>query len=256
MNALRKWLPRVALVGLMGLALAACDDNSTNGNNTSGGTTGQTTAAAPSGPSEQGGRDQLLENNSGGEISLARNFYFVLDGSGSMGGKMDEAKAAIKIFVDTVPEENVNLGLFVFDSNGTREVVPLSAHNRAQFMAAVNQASPGGGTPLGTSIKTGVGALTAQYKKQLGYGEYRLIVVTDGEASDSISTGVKPANRYGIPIYTIGFGIGERHELRQHSVSYRSASNQAELAKALEEAVSELDVFDPANFDAPKQPAN
>ena len=245
MNALRKWLPRVALVGLMGLALAACDDNSTNGNNTSGGTTGQTTVAAPS---EQAGRDQLLENNTGGEISLARNFYFVLDGSGSMDGKMEEAKAAIKIFVDTVPEENVNLGLFVFDNQGTREVVPLAPHNRAQFMAAVNQASPGGGTPLGTSIKTGVDALTTQYKKQLGYGEYRLIVVTDGEASDSISTGVKPANRYGIPIYTIGFGIGERRALRKHSISYRSADSAEELKQALEQAASELDVYDPTDF--------
>lgn len=250
MNATRKWLYMVVLLGLSGLSgliLTACNDQS-----------GSTAQSEPTTSAQVSIRDQLLESVTDGEISLARNFYFVFDGSGSMAGKMDEAKAAIKTFIANVPEENVNLGLFVFDERVTREVVPLAPDNRKQFLAAVNQAEAGGGTPLGTSIKTGIEALIGQYRKQLGYGEYRLIVVTDGDSdwNNPVSVGVEPANRYGFPIYTIGFGIGEEHELRQHSVSYRSANNKEELARALEEAVSELDVFEPANFEEKEEPAD
>src|SRR5690606_5760668 len=105
--------------------------------------------------------------------------------------------------------------------------------------------STGGGTPLGDATYKGVHSLVDQYRKQLGYGEYRLIVVTDGESSDNLDRGVAEANKFSIPIYTIGFGIGERHALRKHSISYRSADSAEELKQALEQAASELDVYDP-----------
>jgi hypothetical protein len=53
---------------------------------------------------------------------------------------------------------------------------------------------------------------------------------------------------YNIPIYTIGFGIGQQHSLRRHSVSYKSADSAKELKNALTEAAAELDVFEPTKF--------
>lgn len=196
-----------------------------------------------------------------GELSLAKNYYFVIDGSGSMGdrpprsasgdkrfnSKMEGAKWAAKETVSNLPDD-VNIGLFVFDSYGTREVLALGPKNKQKFLSLVDQIYAGGGTPLGASISAGTAALVKQYQKQLGYGEFRLFVLTDGDSSDNLNNGVVEAAKYGIPIYTIGFGIGEGHALRQFSVSYKNADSAAEVQKALSAATAELEVYDPANF--------
>jgi len=196
-----------------------------------------------------------------GQISLARNFYFVFDGSGSMkdppprsdagdqefGSKIEGAKWAVKEFMKNVPKD-VNLGLYVFDNGGEREVLPLGANNRLAFLADIEAVDAAGGTPLGDAIGKAADALVKEYKKQLGYGDYRLIVITDGEASDDINKGIVVAEKYNIPIYTIGFGIGQQHSLRQHSVSYKSADSAKEIKQALQEAAAELDVFEPSKF--------
>lgn len=185
-----------------------------------------------------------------GEISLARNFYFVFDGSGSMAGqKLVDAKQAVKEFLKTLPDD-VNLGLYVFDRSGEREVLALGSNNRSQFLREIDQVRAGNGTPLGTSIQAGVKKLAKQREKQLQYGEYRLIVITDGDSDwgNPVETGTDEAASQKIPIFTIGFHIGDRHALRKYSITYRNANNLEELRKALEEAAAELDVFDPQSF--------
>lgn len=196
-----------------------------------------------------------------GSVSLRKNFYFVFDGSGSMkdapstssgadqsfSSKILGAKWAVSEFLKKVPED-VNLGLFVFDANGVREVLPLAPNNRAKFLQQVQKIQAKGGTPLGGAISKGSDALEKQYSKQLGYGEYRLIVITDGESTDSLNTGVAKAAKYRIPIYTIGFDMDRDHALRKHSITYRSADSAKQLEQALEQAAGELDMFDPPNY--------
>jgi hypothetical protein len=202
------------------------------------------------------------DNPYGGEVSLVRNFYFIFDGSGSMndapGGnckgdqdfqyKIEGACWAIQEFMEKVPED-INIGLYVFDSHfGQREVIPLGTGNRQKFLAAINQVEAGGITPLAEAIRFGTDQLVGQYKKQLGYGEYRLIVVTDGIA-DSIPEAVLYAAKYSIPIYSIGLCIGSDHPLREFAYSYRAADSFVDLAMGLEETLAELDVFDPTEFE-------
>lgn len=180
--------------------------------------------------------------------SLARNFYFVLDGSGSMRDacsrgqpKIDQAKEAVTAFMAVVPT-NANLGLIVFDARGSREVLPLGANNRQQFLQAVAAIQADGGTPLNGAIIFGINRLVDQRAKQLNYGEFRIIVVTDGEASDGpISTCGEHSRRTGIPIYTIGLCMSGSHALRNYSITYRDASNKADLRAALEQTVAESD---------------
>ena len=203
--------------------------------------------------SAQAERVEIPLDDAEGEASLTRNFYFIFDGSGSMGDKRDDkvklegAKEAVRTFLDKIPGET-NLGLFVFDGRGTREVVPLGPGNRAAFMQSINEVKAGGRTPLARSIQFGTDRLVAQYKKQLGYGEYRLIVVTDGEAS-SVPEAARYAARYGMPIYAIGLYIEGDHPLRTYAVSYREANNYEDLERALEETLAELPSFDLAEFE-------
>src|SRR5262249_53878739 len=92
----------------------------------------------------------------GAEVSLARNFYFIVDGSGSMndpgggacsgehkfGRKIEGAKWAVREFLKLVPND-INLGLYVFDRQGRRELVALAPNNPDPFMNAVQAITAG-----------------------------------------------------------------------------------------------------------------
>jgi Ca-activated chloride channel family protein len=195
-----------------------------------------------------------------GTSSTKRNIYIVFDGSGSMNNKLqqsgnqhfkskiDGAKWAVDEFMKTVPDD-INLGLFVFDGQGVREVVPLAPLDRAAFLAAIHDVRAAGATPLGESIKAGVDALMKNYQRQLGYGEYRLIVVTDGEASgSSIAEAVQYAQDFGVPIYTIGLDVQENHSLRANSRQFFSAKSFEALKKGLIDSAAESETFDANEF--------
>lgn len=196
----------------------------------------------------------------GVKVSLARNFYFVIDGSGSMayapentcsgdksfGTKLEGAKWAVREFMQKVPND-VNLGLYVFDSRGSREVVPLGSGNNQRFLQEIENIRASGGTPLAESIRFGTGRLIEQYKKQLGYGEYRLVVVTDGQA-DSIPEAALYSIKFGMPIYAIGLCIGNDHPLQRYALSYRAADSSEDLRKGLEQTLAELPNFNVSEF--------
>lgn len=223
----------------------------------------QATANQPPAPARAPGYGFRLDGLelSQGEASLARNFYFIFDASGSMKNrpeapcepgrfrtKLDGALWAVHTFLEKVPDD-VHLGLYVFDRRGRRELVPLGTGNRESFMEQMKTISPGGGTPLADSIREGTKKLVEQYGAQLGYGEYRLIVVTDGEASE-IPEAARFAAEWGMPIYAIGLCIGRNHPLRVHAVSYRAADSFQDLERGLTETLAELPNFDAVTFDA------
>lgn len=194
----------------------------------------------------------LPENSTNATISTASNYYFVIDGSGSMGDrceggrKIEWAKQAVAQFLNQVPGD-VNLGLYIFDDDGDREVVPLGSNNRERVLSAVQAIDVGGGTPLGAALRHAKTQLLQQYKQQLGYGEFRLIVVTDGEAGDMsvMETEAQEVASLPFQLRTIGLCIGEHHALRRYSLSYSAANNDAELQRALQQATAEIDVFTP-----------
>ena len=194
-----------------------------------------------------------------GEVSLTRNFYFIFDGSSSMNekckgagdrfkSKIDGARWAVQEFMKKVPDD-VKLGLFIFDRKGRREAVHLGPGTRGAFLDSIGRVDAWYGTPLAESMRFGVDRLVEQYGKQLGYGEFRLIVVTDGLAAD-IAAAALYATHKGIPIYAIGLCIEADHPLRKYALSYREANSYEDLAKGLEETLSETEVFDSSAFRA------
>lgn len=193
------------------------------------------------------------------ESRMAKNFYVILDGSGSMdasecsGGKTkaQAAVASLLKFESAVPE-NAHLGLFIFDNTGASERVPLGPRNSERFQKALVQMQVGGGTPLGSAMAAGLKALEAQARAQLGYGEYNLVIVTDGEAND----GEEPdpmvrtlVSKTPVVIHTVGFCIGENHALNQPGLTvYKAADNPQQLMSGLEEVLAESETFDVAEF--------
>ena len=197
------------------------------------------------------------------EDLTARNFYVVLDGSGSMaeracqgsGRKMDQAKDALTVFSRSVPV-NANLGLAVFDGRGLRERVPLGTDNRKEFLREVGITAPSGGTPLRDAVALARARMEDQARRQLGYGEYTLVVVTDGEAS----TGQDPRTvvndllaRSPIIVHTIGFCISPQHSLNQPGRTvYKAANDRADLERGLEAALAEAPNFTADKFSRPR----
>ena len=190
----------------------------------------------------------------------AKNYYIIFDGSGSMDDshcadgstKILVAKKAVADFAKSIPED-ANLGLLAFDLQGISERLPLGTGNREPFIEAVNAVDPGDATPLKSAIRLGVDRLTAQARQQLGYGEYHLVVVTDGEAnpdgenpSAAVDWTLKTSP---ILIHTIGFCIGEAHSLNQPGRTiYHAANNPDDLTSGLKEVLAESESFDVKAF--------
>jgi Ca-activated chloride channel homolog len=202
---------------------------------------------------------KVLFDESEGLASNASNFYFLFDMSGSMDErcsgkrKIDGARDAVTRFMRNIPDD-VNIGLMLFgtrNGDGFAEALPISSGNKQEFLDILNSLQPEGKTPLGEALLAGVEKIVGQYKKQLGYGTYRIIIITDGE-----QTGIdlkQPCDNLAqhgfIGLYSIGLCMDKSHTLKKYSLSYRDANNYEELEEALVEATAESEVFDAGLFD-------
>ena len=187
------------------------------------------------------------------------NYYVVLDGSGSMNEsdcsegkrKIEVARTALSAFARSVPAQ-ANLGLAVFDRRGLSERLPLGQDNRDGFSQAVERVQVSANTPLKSAVELAYSRLLDQGRRQLGYGEYHLVIVTDGLASPS----QKPTSAVNrilaespVVFHTIGFCIGERHSLNQPGRTYyRSANNPQALQQGLETVLAEAPDFAVSQF--------
>ncbi|MFH1153224.1 MAG: vWA domain-containing protein [Pseudomonadota bacterium] len=190
---------------------------------------------------------------------MAKNYYVVLDCSGSMAEKgcsrglpkLAVAKQSLAKFAGLVPAD-ANLGLIVFQSNTITELIPLGRDNREQFSQAVNQTRSSGGTPLFSAIRAGYIQVETQGKKQLGYGEYTLVIVTDGEANagqDPMEIVQWILANTPVQIHTIGFCIGTHHSLNiPGRTIYKAADSPEQLEKGLQDVLAESETFDISTF--------
>lgn len=247
------------------LALAGCDDSKPPAKPAAAAAPEKpkgpvsTRPLTPSWPAAASAKSDPASTTVSGDLLFARNYYVVLDASGSMTEKgcsgdlpkIDAARNALAAFAESLPAD-ANLGLQVFDARGVREQIPLAAGNRAKFKSILTAVRAGGGTPLQTAISQAYARLEQQGARQLGYGEYHLVVVTDGEASD----GQDPTNvvkvildRSPIVLHTIGFCIGPKHSLNQPGRTiYRAADNPQQLREHLSDVLAEAPSFAVTGF--------
>ncbi|MCX6714380.1 MAG: VWA domain-containing protein [Candidatus Uhrbacteria bacterium] len=180
----------------------------------------------------------------------------VIDGSGSMKDaispgsndrKITVAKNALKSVIDQIPQTtHVGVLLFVGDDWGRKITIdwlaPIAPMNKDQIKAAIDQINPGGGTPLGTSIKKAADALIEARSAQHNRGTYQLLVVTDGVATpaeeDQLMKAYAPeVMSSGIQLDVIGVGMEERHPLATIARRYWKANDAIALDRALKTAV-------------------
>ncbi|MBI5387945.1 MAG: VWA domain-containing protein [Verrucomicrobia bacterium] len=179
------------------------------------------------------------------------NVVIVLDASGSMRevmpgtrtSKMDAAKTALKEVLKQVPP-STQLGLLVFSAANLRNdwVYPLGPRNDEVLLAAIDQLQPNSGTPLGSYIKKGADRLLEERTKQFGYGTYRLLVVTDGEAQDQnlVNSYTPDVMSRGITMDVIGVAMRGDHTLATKVHSYRRANDPEALRRAIREVFAEV----------------
>ena len=185
---------------------------------------------------------------------LQNNIIVILDASGSMRSpvppsltRMQMAQAALWEVLKKLPEDT-HVGFLVFGAKNLevkgktiRWVYPLAPRDNATLQKAINHPQPYYGTFLGMSIKVAADRLLEQRTRQKGYGTYRLVIVTDGEANDSelLEKYVPEVLARGIRIDVVGVCMKAAHTLATKVHSYRSADDLESCKKALGEAVAE-----------------
>lgn len=190
---------------------------------------------------------------------FAKNYYVVMDGSGSMNEKgcsgeltkLQAARDALIGFAESLPAD-ANLGLQVFDGRGIRDLLPLGTNNRQEFVKIVRDVKANASTPLLSAVRQAYAKILAQGARQLGYGEYHLVIVTDG-AADQGQDPTPIVNQIlaesPVVVQTIGFCIGSRHSLNQAGRTiYRAADNPEQLRAGLADVLAEAPQFTVTDF--------
>ena len=178
---------------------------------------------------------------------VADNYVvIVIDDSGSMDEAMstkngrirriNAAKNALRTVLSNLSADT-KVGLLALNRQGAdgNWLYPLSAADRDQLLVVVDDLEAKGGTPLGRAMKAATDSLLAARNKD-PFGTFRLLVVTDGEATDAVLL-----ERYlpdivsrGITIDVIGVDMQNDHSLATKVHQYRRADD----AEALNQAVA------------------
>lgn len=173
----------------------------------------------------------------------------VLDDSGSMReimkrdrrSRIEAAKIALSQVVKQIAPDT-NLGILLL--NGARAnnhwYVPVGPVDTQQINQRIQSLQANGGTPLGEALRIASDELLTLRSKKI-YGTYRLIVVTDGEASDQalLDQYLPDILSRGILIDAIGVDMRSDHSLATKVHSYRRADDQDSLANAIQEIMAE-----------------
>ncbi len=181
--------------------------------------------------------------------AATQHVVVVLDDSGSMANdmrgrresKMAAAKTALITVLEQLPAETV-VGVLLLNGrvNGGPWAVPLGPIDKRAMRSAIEGIRTRSGTPLGEFMKIGADALLA-LREERHYGTYRLLIVTDGEASDrrKVEQYLPDILSRGISVDVIGVDMRQDHSLATQVDSYRRADDPDALAQALSEVFAE-----------------
>ena len=186
----------------------------------------------------------------------AQNVVVILDDSGSMQEqmrstrvrRMDAAKEALITVIKQLPAD-AQLGVLALNSRSSHGewIVPLGPIDGTLATEQIRRVNAEGGTPLGMYMKTAADALL-KLRSEQHYGEYRLLIVTDGEANDPELLEMFLPRIIGrsLAVDVIGVDMAGEHSLAQKVDSYRRADDPASLQQAIAEVLAETPLDDSA----------
>lgn len=185
------------------------------------------------------------------------NIIIVLDTSGSMGDHMRSARAtrmvvaqnALVEVLSKVPD-TTKVGILTFDG----WIYELDFVDRMKIEKAIRSTRPSGGTPLYQFMREGGTSLLTEREDQLNVGSYKLLVITDGQASDdklnrsrelsdgSVKLGVlDDVMSRNIVVDTIALNMNSDHPLKNTiNGTYMKGDDPDSLTKAMTQAVAEV----------------
>ncbi|MCC6958020.1 MAG: VWA domain-containing protein [Anaerolineales bacterium] len=139
-------------------------------------------------------------------VRMPLNFALVLDRSGSMAGeKLRTLKEAVKQIIAQLSEDDI-LSIVTFESR-TEVLAPAKpGMDRKALLRAVEKIRDGGGTNMAPALKTALELVKTHHdEKRVN----RIVLLTDGEATDSVQNSYHAADEAGsagVPIICLGFG--------------------------------------------------
>jgi uncharacterized protein YegL len=189
-------------------------------------------------------------------LPAEQHVVVVLDDSGSMNERMqtpqgpmrrmDAAKQALIQVLKQLPAD-ADVGVLALNTkiDSSHWIVPLGSRDLALWGANINRVQAKGGTPLGRSLQLAADALI-ELRKRDGYGTYRMLVVTDGEANDPelVDNYLPQILARGLELHVIGVDMAGNHSLANRAHSYRAAADNVTLAQALTEVLAETSADD------------
>lgn len=197
----------------------------------------------------------LTPNSTAAAAEDSPGVIFVLDGSGSMWGriegrtKIEVAKEIMVRLVDELPPE-VQAGLVSYghrtkgDCDDIETLAPLGSQNRAQLKAGINSITPKGKTPITHSL-----TLATDQLKQ-NEGDSTVVLISDGKETcgGDPCAAVRELLAHGVTakVHVVGFDVSpeEREQLtciaEAGNGRYFSADNANELNEALAEVKREV----------------
>jgi Ca-activated chloride channel homolog len=155
---------------------------------------------------------ELIPGKGASVTRLPLNFTLVLDRSGSMAGeKIRTMREAVKNIIDQLSSDDI-ISIVVFESR-TQVLVPAqAAGDKSALKQQVDKIRDGGGTNLAPGLQEGLNQAVQFHK---GERVSRIVLLTDGEATDSENDSRRVADQaggMGIPIVGLGFGKDWKHD--------------------------------------------
>ena len=185
----------------------------------------------------------------------ADNVVIALDVSGSMnrdmsrggGTRMTTAQEAL-LKVTSQFGPNTNIGLYTFGKHSGWQY-PLSPLKRKNSMPGHSQYPQRRQHAIRHDAARYCQRLAEQRAKQHGYGSYRLLVVTDGQASDArlMEAMIPQVLSRGITLDAIGLDMASEHSLATKAHSYKSAYDRDALTAAIAASFAEIPADDQAS---------